>query len=140
MVAYEGPFSNQEVQDWYDRQLMRYKKDGMGLWAVCLKDSGKMIGQCALTMQPWKDQQVLEIGYLFDKDYWHLGYATEAAKGCKEYARDQLHAKEVCSIIRDTNTNSQKVALRNGMKPADSFTKFYRGVNMPHTRYIVSLD
>lgn len=35
-----------------------------------------MIGQCGLTMQPWKDEEVLEIGYLFEPSYWHKGYAT----------------------------------------------------------------
>ena len=36
------------------------------------------------------------------------------------------------SIIRDTNAASQKVALRNGMRPIDTIIKHYRGVDMPH--------
>lgn len=31
MTAYEGPFSDQEVQDWLHRQLQRYSHDGIGL-------------------------------------------------------------------------------------------------------------
>ncbi len=49
-----------------------------------------------------------------------------------------LGADEVCSIIRDTNTASQQVALRNGMHKADRMVKHYRGVDMPHDRYVVS--
>ena len=137
MTAYEGAFSDEEVQAWLDRQLERYRKWGYGLWAVVLKETGAMIGQCGLTMQPWKGQEVLEIGYLFERRYWHRGYATEAARACKDYAFDILNAKEVCSIIRDTNTASQNVALRNGMQRADSWVKHYRGVDMPHGRYVV---
>lgn len=55
-------------------------------------------------MQPWKNKEVLEIGYLLARSYWHKGYATEAAKACKKYAFERLKADEVCSIIRDTNT------------------------------------
>lgn len=137
MYAYEGAFSDEEVQTWLDRQLARYKKYGFGLWAVILKETDEMIGQCGITMQPWKDEEVLEIGYLFQRAFWHKGYAIEAASACKEYAFEKLGADEICSIIRDTNTASQNVAIRNGMTVADTWTKHYRGVDMPHFRYVV---
>lgn len=137
MYAYEGAFSDAEVQEWLERQILRYQKWNFGLWAVVLKETGKMIGQCGLTMQPWKDDEVLEIGYLFNRNYWHKGYATEAAAACKQYAFDVLKAEEVCSIIRDTNIQSQNVALRNGMTLTDKWTKHYRGVDMPHYRFVV---
>lgn len=136
MYAYEGAFSNEEAQEWLDRQISRYRKWGFGLWAVILKETDEMIGQCGLTMQPWKEREVLEIGYLFNRMYWHRGYASEAAEACKECAFEILKAEEVCSIIRDTNTASQKVAIRNGMCVKDSWTKHYRGVDMPHYRYV----
>lgn len=137
MYAYEGAFSDAEVREWLDRQISRYRKWGFGLWAVILKESGEMIGQCGLTMQQWKDSELLEVGYLFNRNYWHRGYATEAAIACKNYAFDVLDAEEVCSIIRDTNTASQNVAKRNGMKAADTWVKHYRGVDMPHILFTV---
>lgn len=137
MYAYEGAFNVDEVQEWLDRQIFRYQEWNFGLWAVILKETNQMIGQCGLTMQPWKDENVLEIGYLFERTYWHKGYAIEAAKACKKYAFEILKADEVCSIIRDTNISSQKVAIRNGMTIKDVWTKHYRGVDMPHYRYVV---
>ena len=139
MYAYEGAFTDAEVQEWLDRQLSRYSKWNYGLWAVILKETGDFIGQCGLTMQPWKNEEVLEIGYLFAKRFWHNGYATEAAKACKKYAFDALRATEVCSIIRDTNIPSQNVAIRNGMKKNDAWIKHYRGIDMLHYRYVVCL-
>ena len=137
MYAYGGAFNVDEVQEWLDRQIFRYQEWNFGLWAVILKETNQMIGQCGLTMQPWKDENVLEIGYLFERTYWHKGYAIEAAKACKKYAFEILKADEVCSIIRDTNIASQKVAIRNGMTIKDVWTKHYRGVDMPHYRYVV---
>lgn len=136
MYAYEGAFNDAEVQEWLDKQISRYEKFGFGLWAVILKETNEMIGQCGLSMQPWKDREVLEIGYLFQRQYWHKGYATEAARGCRKYAFEVLDAGEVCSVIRDTNTASQNVAIRNGMTVADRWIKHYRGVDMPHDRYV----
>ncbi len=140
MYAYEGAFSETETLEWLERQLSRYCEYGFGLWAVVLKETGEFIGQCGLTMQPWKDSKVLEVGYLFCREFWHNGYATEAARACMEYAFLELNAAEVCSIIRDTNVASQRVALRNGMNRKDSAVKHYRGVDMPHFRYSITRD
>ena len=140
MYAYEGALDDSESMEWLDRQIARYRKWGFGAWAVILKESGALIGQCGLTFQPWKGKEVLEIGYLFNRRYWHRGYATEAAVACKKYAFEVLGASEVCSLIRDTNTASQRVALRNGMRAADSEVKQYRGVNMPHVRFCVQRE
>lgn len=162
MYAYEGPFDEAETQAWLDKQLRRYQEDGVGLYAVILKNaeaeggtgsgrmvgagpghmtgtgSGHMIGQCGLTMQEIPGKRVLEVGYLFQKAYWHKGYATEAARACRDYAFNVLGAEEVFSIIRDTNIPSQKVAVRNGMVKTGTFVKHYRGVEMPHDIFSVT--
>ncbi len=137
MYAYAHAFEDAEVQTWLDRQQERYQTDGYGLWAVILKETGEMIGQCGLTQQDWNGTSVLEIGYLFKKKFWHQGYAAEAAQGCKAYAFDKLGAKEVCSIIRDTNFASMNVAIRNGMLVRGRFIKHYYNIDMPH--YVFSV-
>ena len=97
MYAYEHDFSNSDVQQWLDRQIGRYRDYGFGLWAVISKTSGVMVGQAGLTMQPYRNKDVLEIGYLLKKEFWHCGYAREAAEGCKRYAFEQL--KRVISFL-----------------------------------------
>lgn len=137
MYAYEGAFSDAEVQAWLDKQLKSYQRNGFGLWAAVLKETGEMIGQCGLTWQELAGEQVLEIGYLFQRAFWHKGYASEAAMACKNYAFEMLQADEVFSIIRDTNGPSQRVAERNGMTCCGEFIKHYRGIDMPHYVYSV---
>lgn len=138
MYAYEGPFSDSEVVAWIDKQLQRYETDGFGIYAVILKETGEFIGQSGLSMQDIKGKKVPEIGYLFNKEYWHKGYATEAAVAWKEFAFEILELNEVYSIIRDTNIASQRVAERNGMTIIDSFVKHYRGIDMPHYVYCIN--
>lgn len=137
MYAYNGALNDDEVQAWLDRQLSRYAKYGFGSWALVLKDSDEIAGQCGLSMQPWIDGELLEVGYLLEREHWHKGYATEAAQACIEYAFDKLGADEVCAMIRNINKPSQQVAMRCGMKKCDSMTKHYRGVDMPHDRYVI---
>lgn len=129
-TAYESAFSIEEAQNWMNRHFRRYEEYGFGLWAVVLKETNEMIGQCGLTMQSWRERELLEIGYLFQKAYWHKGYATEAALACKEYAFSVLNASSVYSMIRDTHIASQNVAVRNGMKVVDKLTKNFRNIDM----------
>ncbi len=137
MYAYNGAFNDEETLAWMEKQLRRYKEFGFGLWGLFLKDSQEMIGQCGITMQEYKSAQVPEIGYLLAYKHWHKGYATEAAIACREYGFNTLHFDTLYSIIRDTNTASRQVAIRNGMKPVDTIIKYYRGVEMPHLVYRV---
>lgn len=132
MYAYEHAFSDEEATAWLNKNLARYEKDGFGLWAVVLKESGEMIGQCGLTLQDADGKEVLEVGYLFQKAFWHKGYATEAAVACKNYAFQTLGTTEVYTIIRDNNIASQNVAKRNGMTVCGQFVKHYYNMDMPH--------
>ncbi|MDR3085118.1 MAG: GNAT family N-acetyltransferase [Christensenellaceae bacterium] len=137
MVAYEHAFSEEETLHWLKTQLQRYQKDGVGLWAIVLKESGEMIGQCGLTMQPVEGETLLEVGYLFQRAFWHRGYAIEAASAAKRYAFEVLKAPEVCSIIRENNLASINVAIRNGMLAKKHFIHHYWGVDMPHIVFSV---
>ena len=56
MYAYNGAMSDRESREWLERQLARYERYGFGFWAVCLKETDEMVGQCGLTMQPWHDE------------------------------------------------------------------------------------
>jgi RimJ/RimL family protein N-acetyltransferase len=135
MYAYEHSFTKKEVWDWLNKNIERYNKNGHGLWAVMQKETNIFLGQCGLTIQSINGKDYLEIGYLFKKDYWHKGYATESAIACKEYAFEKLNSKNVYSIIRTNNIASQKVAERVGMKIIDTIVKHYYNIDMPHYIY-----
>lgn len=137
MYAYEHDFTDEDVQIWLDRQKRRYAEYGFGLWAVILKSDGNMVGQNGVTLQPYRDKEVLEIGYLLKEKYWHQGYAREAAAGCKKYAFETLGEDKVYSIIKADNLPSIKVAESIGMTKEDEFiTRYYNG-DMLHYLYSV---
>lgn len=132
MYAYEHAFSDEETEQWLNNQLRRYSEYGMGLWAVIDKKSGEFVGQCGITLQDIGERErVYEIGYLLRRDKWGLGYASEAAAACKEYAFTH-GIRKIYSIIRDNNLASMRVAIRNGMLPRKIIVKHYMGIDMPH--------
>ncbi|WFP17056.1 GNAT family N-acetyltransferase [Citricoccus muralis] len=140
MTHYEGAFSGDMVDAWLTRMLQRYRNDRFGLWAVELRATGEMIGQCGITRQPQAETTVDEVGYLFHRDHWRRGYATEAARACRDFAFNQLGVETVWAHVRDTNLASMNVAIRLGMTVRTRFVKHYRGVEMPHLGFAVDRE
>jgi RimJ/RimL family protein N-acetyltransferase len=140
MVAYEGAFTADEVDEWLARQRERYATDGFGLWAVELRATGEMVGQCGLTTQVIDGQPMIEVGYLFARQWWHQGFAMEAAQACRDWAFEHLPVDVVCSKIRDTNLASMNVAIRNGMTVRHRTVTQFRGVDMPHLVFAITRD
>lgn len=87
----------------------------LGLWATVYKETGKFIGRCGLL--PWEINNKLEIevAYLLDRNFWHQGLATEAAKGILTYAFNNLYLHRIICLMHPDNIASQKVAERIGM-------------------------
>ena len=81
-----------------------------------------------LSLQPYKNAEVLEIGYLLKERFWHCGYAREAVNGCKKYAFEYLNKDKVYSIIKADNLASIKVAESVGMSKEDEFITQYGSV------------
>lgn len=83
MYAYEHAFSDEEAAEWLRTQRKRYQKYGFGLWAAMNKETGILVGQAGLTMQPIGNREVLEIGYLLKREYWHLGLRQKLPSAVK---------------------------------------------------------
>jgi ribosomal-protein-alanine N-acetyltransferase len=117
-------FSRQQMEGWVQRNLDHQEKFGYGLFSVILKSSGKLIGDCGLEQMEVADEQVAELGYDFHSDYWHQGYATEAAAAVRDYGFNELNLARLVSIIRVGNYPSKRVAERVGESLLSEFTRF----------------
>lgn len=111
----EQPEPNVACQIWFDNIFYRYENNLGGMNALIDKTPNSLIGQCGLLVQTVDNIKELEIGYSILPKYWKKGYASEAAKKCKEYAFKNDYAKSLISIIHTDNIPSQKVAINNGM-------------------------
>lgn len=100
---------------WYERQAERYRDDTGGMNALWDKDRKQLVGYCGLLVQQVDHVTELEIAYSLLPEFRNMGYATEAAKKCREFAFQQKLAPSLISIISLTNIPSANVAIRNGM-------------------------
>ena len=115
MKHYPAPLDRAGTEQWIERNLRRYSEDGVGLWAMVLRSSGEMIGDCGIIRQNVEDEYLYEIGYHLRRDHWGKGLATEAAVACREWGFANLQADRLISLIRPENVPSRRVAERNGM-------------------------
>ena len=73
---------------------------------------------------PWiiDGRPEVELAYLIDKARWGQGFATEAARGIIQYARDQLGLKRLICLIMPANSASAAVAIKSGMTYERDYT------------------
>ena len=115
MRHYPYTFDRQHVRDWIERNMNRYRKDGFGLWAVCLKDTGEMIGDCGLTLQNINGEMLPEIGFHIRRDCQRKGYAKEAAMAVRNWAFRNTDYPALYSYCKYTNEPSFRTAEAIGM-------------------------
>lgn len=135
MRYYPAPFSTEKVKHWIEKNQMRYQVFGFGLWSVVQKDDGKVIGDCGITMQQIDDAILPEIGYHIDKHLQNQGYATEAARACRDEVFRLTPFQRLYAYMDEQNMASRRVAEHLGMRCEKTYTDVHA-----KTRCVYALD
>jgi RimJ/RimL family protein N-acetyltransferase len=91
-----------------------YAKNGFGLYLVLLKETSESIGMCGLIKRDGLED--VDIGYAFLPRYWSRGYAVEAARATKAYAKDMIGLKRIVAIVDPANEGSIRVLEKIGLR------------------------
>ena len=121
MQHYPYTFDEKRVRGWIEKNLERYQIFGVGLWAVCLKETGEMTRDCGLTMQLIGGQIKPEIGYHIRADKQGQGYAKEAAIAVRDWTFINTPFNAIYSYMKYTNEPSYKTAMAYGCRQVDEF-------------------
>lgn len=115
--------SYEETGDFFLRIQNEFATCGYGLYAVEKKEDGAFIGYVGLHGVTFEVDfaPAVEIGWRLFPESWNMGYATEAACACLDYARGVLGMKEVCSFTSLPNIPSQRVMQKIGMERVKEF-------------------
>ena len=102
---------------------------GYGYWAVERRSDGAMIGQIGFAdfkraLTP-TIETIPEMGWLFAREAFGQGYATEAGAAALAWADATLAAPEIVAIIDADNKASVRVAEKCGFNENEPAT--YRG-------------
>ena len=122
MIYYPKPYDDEGVWRWIAWCKDCYAKYGFGLWSVVLKETGEMIGDCGISMQPIDGAMRPEIGYHLRKTYHRQGIGKEMTRAVKDHFFKHYDYDEVYSYMSEKNLPSAKTAEANGMTFLRIFT------------------
>ena len=100
-----------------ERFIRHERENGFGLWAVELRETAELIGDCGLFLLEGQGPEV-EVAYHFGKEWWGHGYATEAAGACLAFGFGELRLPEIIAICYPEHTASRRVMEKCGMRYA----------------------
>ena len=128
MQHYPYTFDEKRVRGWIAKNIDRCRMFGFGLWAVCLKGSGEMIGDCGLTLQNINGRTLPEIGSHILRDCQRKGYVKEAAKAVRDWAFRNTDYPALYSYCKYANAPSIRTAESIGMRFGCDYSDAANGI------------
>lgn len=113
VVRYE-PYNVQSEDECIEEAYLRSNEDAF--WAVCLKDSNKLIGTIYFQRQEPLEFFTWELGYVFNILYHKNGYATESCAKILEYGFNNLNARRIVAMCNPLNVPSWRLLERLNLR------------------------
>ncbi|AIC92954.1 GNAT family N-acetyltransferase [Shouchella lehensis] len=101
--------------------LSREKKGNR--FTISLTETNTVIGSCGFNYLDYENDRG-EIGYELDKDYWGLGYMTEALKALVHTGFSQFDLNRIEAKVEPQNVASQAVLKKIGFKEEGLLRKY----------------
>lgn len=111
------------------RELIKRVKEDNGLYfAICIKDSGKVIGEVFSEPEQYNEDTYSPC-WMINPKYHKQGFAYEAINAYFEYLFNSKNARRIYIYTEDYNVACQKLCEKLGMRREGLFLEFISFVN-----------
>lgn len=107
-----APFSREKTLEFLAAMTASLETNGFCRWKVIEKSSGEIVGSCGFGRIAETGE--IELGYLFRRNSWGKGYATEIARAAALYGFESLGFREIVALTAPDNTASHGVLRKIG--------------------------
>jgi RimJ/RimL family protein N-acetyltransferase len=109
-----GPRTVGETHAYLDRMLASQREEPRRIWELgaVLTADDRLVGACDLTLE---SAQEADLGFIFAKDVWGKGYATEAARTLVRAGFEQLGLTRIFATCDVANYASARVLEKAGL-------------------------
>ena len=97
------------------RRMAMERDHGHALWAVEVRQTGELIGDCGLMLVEGTGPEV-EIAYHYKRSAWNHGYGTEAAIACLAKGFGPIGLERIIAICFPENVGSWRIMEKAGMR------------------------
>lgn len=124
MKYFPAILTKEQTIAFYDRVQKHFLEHGFGLYVVENTNTKEFLGYTGFMIANFDASftPCVEIGWRFKKQFWGMGYATEAAKACLNYGFDTLGFDKIYSFTATPNLKSENVMKRIGMHKTGTFS------------------
>lgn len=100
-------------------------------FAIVLRESGKVIGEIEARPEGGEGMPMDTFSpcWMLNRDYWHRGYAYEAARAFFDYLFREKGARRIYAYAEEDNLPSRRLCERLGMRREGLFLEFVSFVN-----------
>lgn len=140
MKYYPAPYNLGGAEGWINKSRNSYRENGFGLWAIVLKSDEIFIGQCGITYTDIDGENLPEIGYHLNKNFWNQGFATEAASAVLNYGFKNLKIKKIFIHTWVKNVPSIRIAEKIGMMKIKEYDKHIQKHDMIRRHVVYSMS
>jgi RimJ/RimL family protein N-acetyltransferase len=104
----------------FERRKRTWAEEGLGLWALELKETGDLVGWTGLQYIGYEIGLVgqVEVGWTLGREWWGRGLAPEAAETSLAYGFTELGLERIYALRAPENAKSDRVMAKIGMEPA----------------------
>jgi RimJ/RimL family protein N-acetyltransferase len=130
-----GPNSEEQTRAFISRAIKEAEGNNPikdHIYAVTLKDSGKLIGSCEIAV---KEGNEASLGWMLHRDYWKQGYGTEVGKTLLQFGFEELDLHRIIARCDAENYGSYRVMEKIGMRREGLFIEGRRAHKMSDRQY-----
>lgn len=109
----EGTLSDDEIKQFIRDCVEECKQEGLPCFVIFNLNTSNFVGEAYFDRL--KSGEV-KVGYLFHKQYWNKGYATETLSVLLDWARDHIDADYIVAYAHKDNKASIRVMKKCGME------------------------
>lgn len=102
-------------------KIAKRQKDEGDYLAVCLNETGKVIGEIFYVKE---EPDTYSVGWNFNAQFHGKGYASESARAFMDFLFTEQDARRIYAYVEVDNVASQKLCERLGMRKEGHFVAF----------------
>lgn len=115
--------SIEQVREAIANIRQQYLENGIGRWAVILKETNEFIGWSGLKLEKNVNgyETFYDLGYRFIQKHWGKGYAYETAKAFVDFGFNDMKLEKINAYADFDNLASRRVLEKIGMHFVNAF-------------------